>query len=223
MVEGMGYLAQKIAKMFRTAFLSISILLFSCSDEHHLPYYNTPDFSPQFISQKLASKEIKHQIKDFSFTDQNNKTISQREVEGKIHVANFFFTNCGLICPKMTNNLKLVQKEFANDAHVAILSFSVTPWIDDVAKLNDYANLNEITSPYWHLLTGNKSSIYQLARQSYFAEEELGFTKDSTEFLHTEHFLLVDKTKRIRGIYNGTLELDVRQLIDDIKILKKEL
>lgn len=197
--------------------------MFSCGrDEHRLPYYNTPDFSPQFISESEAQEKINHQIGDFSFIDQHHQAVSQKNVEGKIHVANFFFTSCGLICPKMTNNMKLVQKEFSSDNNVAILSFSVTPWIDDATKLNEYAKLNEINSMNWHLLTGNKTAIYQLARQSYFAEEELGFTKDSTEFLHTEHFLLIDKSKRIRGIYNGTLELDVQQLIADIKTLKKE-
>ncbi|MBI1770123.1 MAG: SCO family protein [Bacteroidetes bacterium] len=208
--------------MFRIGFLIVSVLLFSCSDNHHLPYYNSPDFSPQFLSEREAGIKIDHLINDFSFTDQHNRWFSQKEIEGKIHVANFFFTSCGLICPKMTNNMKLVQQEFKNDINVAILSFSVTPWIDSATKLNEYASLNEITSSNWHLLTGNKALIYQLARQSYFAEEELGFTKDSTEFLHTEHFLLVDKSKRIRGIYNGTLELDVHQLIEDIKILKEE-
>jgi protein SCO1/2 len=223
MEEDMGCLVPRIAKMWRIACLSASIALLSCDGDHRLPYYNTADFSPQFISEKKAGERIDHHIDDFSFIDQHAQLISQKDVEGKIHVANFFFTSCGLICPRMTNNLKLVQKEFFNDDNVSILSFSVTPWIDDTKKLNEYASLNEITSSNWHLLTGNKASIYHLARQSYFAEEEIGFTKDSTEFLHTEHFLLVDKTKRIRGIYNGTLELDVQQLIEDIKTLKKEL
>jgi protein SCO1 len=208
--------------MFRIAcFVSFSLTIFSCQNEKLLPYYNSPDFTPLFISENEAEEKITHRIADFSFSDQNNKRITQKEIEGKIHVANFFFTSCGFICPRMTNHMKLVQKEFGNDTSVAILSFTVTPWIDDVKKLKEYADLNQITSPNWNLLTGNKSSIYTLARQSYFAEEELGFTKDSTEFMHTEHFILVDKNKRIRGIYNGTLELDVQQLIEDIKALKK--
>lgn len=218
----MGCLVQKIAGMFRTAFLCVSVVVASCNERQRLPYYNTPDFSPQFISENEAQEKITHTIRDFSFLDQHNQAVSQKDVENKIHIANFFFTSCGLICPKMTHNMKLVQKEFSNDPNVAILSFSVTPWIDNPRKLEEYANLNDIQSSNWHLLTGDKTSIYQLARQSYFAEEELGFTKDSTEFLHTEHFMLVDPTKRIRGIYNGTLELDVLQLIEDVKTLKKE-
>jgi protein SCO1/2 len=143
-------------------------------------------------------------------------------VENKIHIASFIFTRCESICPVMTKHLKLLQDEFKNKNEVVILSYSVTPWIDSVARLKEYADANEITSPNWHLLTGSKSEIYTLARQSYFAEEDLGFTKDSTEFLHTEHILLVDKTKRIRGIYNGTLQLEIEQLIRDINLLKDE-
>ena len=123
----------------------------------------------------------------------------------------------------MTSNMKIVEKAFLNDSLVEILSFSVTPWIDTSKKLFDYAAFYNITSSNWHFLTGEKSKIYSLARQSYFAEEDFGFSKDSTQFLHTEHFILVDHNKKIRGIYNGTLELEARQLIKDIVVLKNSL
>ncbi|RZM08420.1 MAG: SCO family protein, partial [Pedobacter sp.] len=165
---------------------------------------------------------IPHTIADFSFKDQNGATISQKDIEGKIHIADFFFTSCGVICPTMTKHLKMVEKAFPNDKKLVLLSYSVTPWIDSVARLKKYSEANRIQSKNWHLLTGRKSEIYQLARQSYFAEEELGFSKDSTEFLHTEHFLLVDKQKRIRGTYDGTVEAQVSQLIEDIKTLKAD-
>jgi protein SCO1/2 len=175
-----------------------------------------------FMAKSQAQSAVPHLIEDFSFQDQHSHIITQHNIENRIHVANFFFTRCGLICPKMTQHLKMVQDKFGADSTVVILSFSVTPWIDTPIKLKEYADLHEIKSPFWHLLTGSKSSIYQLARQSYFAEEEMGFSKDSTEFLHTEHILLIDKTKRIRGIYNGTLELDIQQLVRDIEVLKEE-
>jgi protein SCO1/2 len=195
----------------------------SSTQEKRLPYFNTPDFTPHFINdEREVVDQIFHQIDSFRFTDQDNQTITQSVIEGKIHVANFVFTSCGSICPVMTDHMKLVDKAFGNDSELVILSYSVTPWIDDVPRLKEYATRNNIETKNWHFLTGKKSDIYTLARQSYFAEEDLGFTKDSTEFLHTEHFLLVDKSKRIRGIYNGTLELDIRQLIDDIKLLKAE-
>jgi len=228
----MDYWAQKTVSMFRTVFLKISLILliavaiagcFAKKEPGKLPYYNTPDFTPEFIqSGKDVIGKITHTISPFLFTDQNGKQITEKNVEGRIHVANFIFTSCGSICPVMTKHMKLLQEEFKNDPDVVLLSFSVTPWIDNVNRLKQYAENNQITSPNWHLLTGNKAEIYTLARQSYFAEENLGFTKDSTAFLHTEHSLLVDKTRRIRGIYNGTLELEAVQLIKDIKELLKE-
>lgn len=217
--------------MYQTASLKNRILFFlaflsACTAKENkpaLPYYNTPDFTPLFLHslQEVAAK-VPHTIPSFSFTDQQGKIISDKNVEGKIHVASFIFTKCGSICPVMIKNIKLLQNEFKNSSNVELLSFSVTPWIDSVPQLKKYAGDNDITAPNWHLLTGDKASIYLLARQGYFAEEDIGFTKDSTEFLHTEHIILADKTKRIRGIYNGTLQLEAEQLIKDIKLLLQE-
>jgi protein SCO1 len=228
-MEGdLDYWAQKIVSMYQTVFLRSSfvlcvVILFSCSpkkQEVQLPYYNTPEFTPEFFnSEKIASEKINHTIPSFSFTNQHGKQITQEDIEGKIHVANFIFTRCGSICPIMTKHMKLVQDAFKNNSDVVMLSYSVTPWVDSVSRLKTYADNNEITAPNWHLLTGSQNEIYKLARQSYFAEEDLGFTRDSTDFLHTEHILLVDKTKRIRGIYNGTLQLEIEQMIKDISYL----
>jgi len=122
----------------------------------------------------------------------------------------------------MTSNFKIVGESFKNDTNVVMLSYSVTPWIDKPFVLKNYKQKNGISNANWHFLTGDKTSIYKLARQSYFAEENIGFSKDSTEFLHTEHVILVDKSKRIRGIYNGTLSLEMRNLVEDIKTLELE-
>ena len=188
-----------------------------------LPFYNKPDFTPQFLNSKdEINKQITHTIGDFEFIDQHGKSITQKDIEGKIHVANFIFTSCGSICPVMTSHLKLLQQAFENNSNVVLLSYSVIPWIDSVPRLQQYAILNDIHSKNWHLLTGSKSIIYTLARTSYFAEEDLGFTKDSTQFLHTEHIILVDKNKRIRGVYNGTLQLETEQMVKDIQMLMEE-
>lgn len=217
--------------MYRIVFFSHSLILYICcvigvgcsSKGKPLPYYNTPDFSPHFILDKnQIKKEIPHQIADFSFTDQHEKQITHQNIEGKIHLANFIFTSCGSICPVMTNHLKDVQKEFYNHPRVVMLSFSVTPWIDNPQKLRQFAQNYQISASNWHLLTGSKAQIYDLARKSYFAEEDLGFSLDSTDFLHTEHIVLVDSDKRIRGIYNGTLGLEIRQLRQDIHALLEE-
>lgn len=223
----MAYWAQKTALMLQIALaLSASIFLISCKEttkDDKLPYYNTPNFTPIFTNDaKVADQKVTHHIADFSFKNQHGKTISQEDIKGKIHVADFFFTSCGSICPIMTNHMKKIDSTFKDDPNLALLSYSVTPWLDSVSVLKAYTQRYQITNPNWHFLTGSKAEIYKLARQSYFAEEDLGFTKDSTNFLHTEHFLLIDKKNRIRGIYNGTLALEVAQLIKDIETLKKE-
>ena len=214
--------------MFRIVFSLIKILLVVCivgcsSDATQIPYYNTPDFTPIFLSENQELKNtITHQISDFSFVNQNKQIITNKEIEGKVHVANFMFTSCTSICPDMTGNMKLVEEAFFNDERVAVLSYSVTPWIDTPDKLLDYVKFNDIKTNNWHFLTGSKNDIYSLARESYFAEESIGFSKDSTDFLHTEYFILVDKNKRIRGVYNGTLMLESKQVVEDIKILLEE-
>ncbi len=212
--------------MYRIVFLiSCSVGLVYCSNKQKiavLPYYNTADFTPHFIDAAAAEKTITHTIADFSCSNQDGKNITQKNIEGRIHVANFFFTACGSICPKMMSNLKAAYEPFKKDSNIIFLSYSVTPWKDSVQKLKRYADNNAIDFPNWHLLTGNKAAIYKLARTSYFAEEDFGFSRDSSQFLHTEHILLIDKHKRIRGIYNGTLQLETEQLASDIEVLKKE-
>lgn len=217
-----------IRKINLAAFSGIILLLVACNNgkdqnAERLPYYNTPDFTPHFLQNDAeVEKQITHRIANFSFTDQENKVVTQENVNGKIHVANFFFTTCPSICPKMASQLETVQQTFEDEDDVLILSYSVTPWIDSVPQLKKYAEFHNVHPKKWHLLTGNKSEIYELARKSYFAEDDIGLTKDSTEFLHTDHFVLIDPAGRIRGIYNGTLSLETERLIADIQMLQKE-
>ncbi|MCC5612207.1 SCO family protein [Nostoc sp. CHAB 5834] len=220
--------ALKTAKMYRIVFLLFgSIMLLGCSlksaEINNLPYYNEPDFTPIFISDiSSVSGKISHTISDFSLLNQDSVRIDQSIISGKIHIANFIFTSCGMICPTMTQHMKRISDSTKQNPDVVILSYSVTPWIDQPHVLNRYKHKNGIDNNNWHFLTGPKSVIYNLARKSYFAEEDIGFSKDSTEFLHTEHCVLIDKTKRIRGIYNGTLAVDMKNLLDDIRMLTAE-
>ena len=214
--------------MYRIVFLLLnSILFFSCANnkkkEISLPYYNEPTFTPIFLSSKDEVKSrINHTISDFSFLNQDSVIINQNVIDGKIHIANFIFTSCGSICPIMTKNLKFVNDSLNDNKNIIYLSYSVTPWLDKPSVLQKFKKNYEISNKNWHFLTGDKGDIYKLARKSYFAEEDIGFSKDSTEFLHTEHFVLVDKNKHIRGIYNGTLKLEMEQLISDINNLEQE-
>ncbi|MEY2587713.1 MAG: hypothetical protein RLY11_1562 [Bacteroidota bacterium] len=208
--------------MSRIVWISISLLCFiGCKQDatQQLPYYEDATFSPLFLSEKEAGLRIHHRIDTFRFIDQTGNYFSSDQLEGNIHVANFFFTGCGSICPGMMDKLSSVQKKFSKK-DILFLSFSVTPWSDSVRRLSAYADLHQIDGRHWKLLTGATSRIYQVARRSYYAEEALGFNKDSSNFLHTEHVLLIDKKKRIRGIYNGTLQLDMEQLSKDIETLE---
>lgn len=203
-------------------------LLYSCSGNientsiTHLPYYHQADFTPIWLAPANDSVAKLHTISSFSFTNQEGKIITQQVTDGKVYVANFFFTSCGSICPKMTNHLKKVQSHFNKRNDILFLMHSVTPWKDTVNRLAWYARKFDLNSAQWHLLTGSQQEIYKLARQSYFAEEQAGFNRDSSEFIHSEHILLIDRHRHIRGIYNGTLELEADRMIDDIELLLKE-
>ncbi|MFZ9236070.1 MAG: SCO family protein [Algoriphagus sp.] len=203
---------------------SIFWLTFACSQpqKSSIPFYNSPDFTPYFISEAEASTQISHRIKPFAFYNQDSVLFDSKSLEGKLYVANFFFTQCNNICPDMTAQLKRIEKAFVGNPQIALLSFSVTPWIDDVKTLQRFSEKNQISSLNWNLLTGSKEEIYTLARKSFFAEESIGYNKETKEFLHTEHFILVDQKGRIRGIYNGTLALDAERCIEDMQAILKE-
>lgn len=192
------------------------------SEQETLPFFNQPDWTPEWIKQNDPAYKKIHQIPSFSLINQDGKTITEKDVEGKIFVANFFFTTCRNICTKMTNNMHLLQDAFDDDDQIYLLSHSVTPESDSVPKLKKYALENKINSDKWSLLTGDKSSIYRLAKQEYFAGDTIGFYQTGNEFLHTENFILVDKHRRIRGVYNGTLLVEIERIKEDILILKAE-
>lgn len=203
----------------------ISICLFSCyskEQKEQLPFYNTADFTPQWISATDKEYSTIHTITPFQFTNQKGKLIRNEDVDGKIYVANFFFSKCASICPRMNGNLKKVAATFEENPDVLILSHSVTPDTDSVAQLASYASKQGIDAKKWWLLTGDKNAIYTLARRSYFADEELGYNRSTNDFLHTENAVLIDRKGRIRGVYNATLELEINKLIEHINLLLSE-
>lgn len=187
-----------------------------------LPYFNDPSFTPKWIDIDGETLNSFHKIPNFTLVNQNGKEVSQKTFEDKIYVADFFFTTCPGICPKMTANMSILQDEFKDDDEILLLSHSVTPKIDSVPQLKKYALDKGIISDKWHLVTGDRKQIYDLGRKFYYVEENLGEPKELDEFLHTENFVLIDKQKHIRGIYNGLNKNSVSQLIADIKTLQQE-
>lgn len=187
-----------------------------------LPYYEEATYQPHWLSSASSKLDTFHKISPFELINQDGETISEKTFEGKIYVTDFFFTTCPGICPKMTNHMSLLQEAFIDDDEILLLSHSVTPEKDSVKVLKAYAEEKGILSKKWHLATGKREEIYRLGRKEYFVEENLGIQKDEHEFLHTENFVLIDKQRHIRGIYNGLNKTSLRQLIADIKTLKKE-
>jgi len=187
-----------------------------------LPYYNEGTFTPKWLYPGTEAVQNFHQIPAFALKNQEGELISEKSVAGKIYIADFFFTSCPGICPKMTANMSVLQEEFLTDDQIFLLSHSVTPELDTVEVLKRYAEEKGVNSDKWYLLTGKRSEIYELGRYQYFVEESLGLEKDPDDFLHTENFVLVDKNRHIRGIYNGLNRTAIQQLIADVETLKKE-
>jgi protein SCO1/2 len=154
--------------------------------------------------------------------DQEGKSFSEKNLDGKITVVDFFFTSCPGICPKMTTSMSKIQEQFKYDDHIQLISHSVTPDQDSVSVLADYAKKNNIQYSTWKLLTGDKEEIYNLGRKFYFVEEDLGENNDSSIFLHTENFVLIDENRIIRGIYNSLDPSSMQSLVEDINVLETE-
>lgn len=213
----------KFSTTYFVLFLALSICLTSCKKNAEkdaaiskLPYFNSAEFTPDW--------DVKtHKIPPFSFVNQNGETVTNKTYEGKIYIADFFFTTCPGICPKLTKNMNIIQDLYQSDSSIMLLSHSVMPLVDTVEKLKEYAIENKVNDLKWNLVTGDKDALYDIARNGYFADEDFNRTGDVEEFIHTENFILVDKHGYIRGVYNGTIEIEVERLKRHIKILNKEV
>lgn len=212
---------QWIIIAIRLATLSIISVSYSAFSEE-LPYYQDPSFAPYWLSENTINLDTFHKIPAFSFIDQSGNNITEKDVEGKIYVAGFFFSTCPGICPAIRSKLVKVQQTFVNDSDIKILQHSIRPTTDTIEVLQAYADKNGINNQHWMLLTGDKEAIYTIAKQAYFASEDLGNVQKNTDFLHTESLLLIDRNRHIRGIYNGLNSASVDYLIEDIKTLKRQ-
>lgn len=182
----------------------------------HNNFKKLPVIGPFDIS--VNGDTVYHTIPHFEFTNQQGKIISDKNLEGKIYVANFFFATCKTVCPKMNEQVQRVQETFKDVKDLQLLSFTVDPENDTVAALAEYAKKMKADDSKWWFLTGAKDSIYTLAREGFLVPASLS----SREFFHSQDLILVDKDKKMRGIYDGTEPADVDTLIDEIKVLLKE-
>jgi protein SCO1/2 len=205
--------------VFSVTFLSISFYLLT--PKKKLPIFNPSDVNPELVDSTVQHISKYHTIADFKFTNQNGEMITQKNYEGKIYVADFFFTTCPTICPIMQDNMVEIQNAFKDVSEVMLLSHTVMPHIDSVPVLKKYALEKGVMDSKWNLVTGDKKDIFYIARKSYLA------VKTETEgelydMVHTENFILVDKQRRVRGFYDGTKKEEIKRLIGDIRFLLEE-
>mgnify|MGYP002628446217 CR=1 FL=1 len=194
------------------------MFLSSCmSEEASLP----------FLGRKTvdeAGVEQKHTIPEFSFTNQYGENLRQKDMDGHIYVADFFFTSCPTICPVMKSQMLRVYEHFGDNENLKILSHTIDPYHDSVKVLHDYAAALGITGDQWNFVTGDQDEIYEIGEKSYMvpAQEDTLTAEETGGFLHSGAFILVDKKRHPRGIYDGTVEEEVNQMIRDIELLMKE-
>ncbi len=173
------------------------------------------------VGGKTVTDTLYHTIPDFSFIDQDNDTVTQQTVEGKIYITDFFFTSCPTICPVMKKQMLKVYKSIQDDPEIMILSHSIDPAHDTPAVLKKYAEELGVTGKQWLFLTGEKEKIYEIGQGSYLVSAK----EDDNEaggFIHSGAFILIDKNKNIRGMYDGTTDEGAAKLIKDLKKLKAE-
>lgn len=213
-------------KIFLGISVGVSLVILALFYNALTPKERLPIYQPAMVNYELVDSSLQHvkkyhKIAPFSLTNQNGATITQKAYENKIYVADFFFTTCPTICPKMTANMGLLQEALKENDQVRLLSFSVTPEIDSVAQLKKYALEKGVIDSKWNLLTGDKKQIYELARKSYLAVKNDG-DGGPHDMIHTENFILVDPEKRIRGFYDGTDTVAMETLLSDIELLQQE-
>ncbi|MEZ4721133.1 MAG: SCO family protein [Flavobacteriales bacterium] len=199
--------------------ISSALLLFSCNEKENksLPILGPYQVVDLVKDGQLVSDTSFIQVRPFSFWDQDSNLITQKDVEDKIYVCDFFFTSCPTICPKMKQQMLRIYEEFREEPRIVLLSHSIDPKRDSVARLKSFAEKLGIQSTNWHLLTGERDSIYSMAQHYMIAAQEDDLAPGG--FAHSGAFLLVDRNRQIRGIYNGTDPEDVDQLMIDMRTL----
>ena len=205
--------------------LALSALLSSCdssgSSDDRLPILGEHSIKVHMVDGKSVTDSVYHTIPDFAFVDQYNDTVTGKTLDNKIYVADFFFTTCPTICPKMKVQLKRVYEKYKGNASLMFLSHTIDPAHDSVAVLHEFAQNLGVTGKQWLFVTGDRDKIYDIGQNSYMvtAQED-----DSAPggVVHSGAFILVDKSKRIRGVYDGTTEEGVDKLMADIDKLLHE-
>jgi protein SCO1 len=183
-------------------------------------YFVLTSLVPEFGKKKIPPISY---VRPFSFINQDGKTITDKDVAGKVYVAEYFFTTCKGICPRMNNNMKEVYEKFKNENDFLILSHTCDPEQDSAAQLKKYSDSLGVNTSRWMFLTGRKDSLYTMARISYTIDDPANNLKNiDDDFLHTQFWALVDRNGDVRKIYDGLKQNEIKELINDIKKMLKE-
>ena len=206
------------------AFFALSAVILYLFYNALKPKVILPIYQPSMVNTELVDSTVQfirkyHTIPNFSLVNQLGDTISQDTFKDKIYIADFFFTTCLTICPIMTGNMGAIQEAIKDQEDVLLLSHSVTPERDSVSVLYKYGIEKGVNPKKWHLVTGPKKDIYDLARKSYLVAKDEGGS-GPFDLVHTENFVLIDKQKRIRGYYDGTDPAAIETLLEDLKVLQ---
>ena len=190
--------------------------------DNHKPLRYLPIFGEKEYEAKNGKTDTTfHTIQNFSFINQDGKTVTEKDFEGSVYVTDFFFTTCHTICPIMSTQMERVASNFKGNPEVKFLSHTVDPEIDTVEQLKAYAIKHNADSKQWMFVTGEKKDLYEIARTGYLLDASQG-NGGPDDFIHTQNFALIDKDKRIRGYYDGTDSTQMNQLIKDIDLLLAE-
>lgn len=202
--------------------IAVSGFVWVLTPKKILPVYQPAMIDPKLVDESIQFVKKYHTIAPFTMTNQNGQTITEKDYENKVYVADFFFTTCPSICPIMTKNMFSLQEKLKTKyPEVKLLSYSVTPEIDTIEQLKRYAIENKVDDKIWNLVTGDKKEIYTLARKSYLVVQNDG-NGGPHDMIHTENFVLIDKENRIRGYYDGTDINEMDRLITEIGMLKND-
>lgn len=216
--------------MMKPKFINIALLVAAAGIFIYVFFIHDNDkpvrYLPIFGEKSYESKNgitdtIYHTVGDFSFINQDGKTVTQKDLDGSIYVTDFFFTTCHSICPVMSTHMERVAEAFKGNNEVKFISHTVDPEIDTVEQLKRYAVKHNADTKQWMFVTGEKKELYEIARTGYLLNAEEG-DGGPDDFIHTQNFALIDKEKHIRGFYDGTDSTDIFQLVKDINLLLKE-
>ena len=220
---------KKVTAVLVFLMVGVAISLFMINEMQSdipLKVFTPCDVNPDLYDAEIKGKCLGHKVKSFTLIDQLNNQVTEKIIENKIVVVDFFFVSCRSICPIMTNQLERVHKQYSYNKNVLILSHTVWPEQDSPEILRSYANEHHAKYDTWRFLTGDKKEIYRLARKEYLVAPEINDSNynhgGAADFVHTENIVLLDQKQRIRGFYNGTDSVEITQLIADIAKLKKD-